>query len=348
MKRFFALFCILSLLLPLCACANDELSDVPLGGIHTEAGDVYPEEFLVLDGKEVSFDEFRYFYLNYKTMYVEEDENYFQNGQNEKELKEEVLQYLLDRRAVEILAKKERVSLSAEEKKGVLQEIENTRAGYESEEAFLNDLHASFLSLTFYQDMLEYSALYLKLFDKLYRGDGKRAYSEEEFFAYFRENYLAVQEIFLPFEEGETKENCPKTLSLAESIRGQTESTPFWDLIEQYGKDENMLNYPDGYYIKSGQAEDVLFAAAKELEIEGISQPVVGETGVYLLKRLELKELRMNENRESALFGYRDSFDVWHGGAYDEDFYRFYREKAGEIEIETPAIWEKISTESVF
>ena len=49
---------------------------------------------------------------------------------------------------------------------------------------------------------------------------------------------------------------------------------------EKFGKDENMLDYPDGYYFTKGQAEDALYQASQALEIGGISEPIAAESGL--------------------------------------------------------------------
>jgi hypothetical protein len=215
--------------------------------------------------------------------------------------------------------------------------------------ATLEELKKSGLSLPLYREMLTYSSLYLKVFDKLYRDGGKEAFTDEEFYDWFREHYLAVQQIYLPFAEGESEKSCEQTRRTANSILEQAKGgADFWTLIEQHGKDETMLSYPDGYYFTEGQAETALYEASKALAIGEISEPVVTVSGIYLIKRMELRTLRMEENRETALFGYRDSADVWHGGAYDDAFYELYRARAKAISIRYSDAWDKISTATVF
>ena len=104
MQRTLSIFCALLLLVSLVGCGSGSAAE-KLGGLHTDSGDVYPEEFLTFDNEEVSFDEFRYYYLNYRDMYLEEDPDYFSREGAEKALKEEVLQCLLDSWAVRFLAK---------------------------------------------------------------------------------------------------------------------------------------------------------------------------------------------------------------------------------------------------
>jgi len=69
---------------------------------------------------------------------------------------------------------------------------------------------------------------------------------------------------------------------------------------------------------------------------------------VYLIRRMELQTRRMDENRQTALYGYYDTFDEWHAGAYDTVFRELYEERGRAISIEYSDYWNMISTETVF
>ncbi len=350
MKKVLTFLLALCLLVLSVSCSKETLIEEKLGGIRLESGEeIHPQAFLTFDGTEVSFTEFRYFYLNYKDMYLKENPDYFDSEEKEEALKEEVLSYLLDQYAVRFLAKDAGIRLSSDDKKSIDAEIEKVRASYESEDAFREDLEKSYTCPSHYRAMLEYSALSLNLFDALYGQDGKEVFSDEEFVSYFKEHYLAVQEIHLPFGEGETADSCEASLSLANNILKEIEDgADFWKMVEKYGKDENMLNFPDGYYFTKGQAEDELYEACTALAIGEISKPVVTSSGIYLIRRMELRDIRMEENRQSALYGYYDSFNDHHAGAYDDLFYEKYHTRAQTIRVEKSQYWNEVSTKAVY
>ncbi|MBR2635054.1 MAG: peptidylprolyl isomerase [Clostridia bacterium] len=348
MKRLIA-FCFSILILLSSVSCSDPVHSERLGGLKTPEGEIYPEDFLYFDGKEISFTEFRYYYLNYKAMYLQENPDHFKTEGSEEALKEEILQCLKDNWAVRFLASEKHVKLTSSEKKAVKSDIADTVNLYSGDKAFLEVLNESHMSRALYDSMMEYSALYLKLFNRFFEEGGEAEFSDEEYYAYYRENYLAVLEIFLPYEEGEDEKSCEKTLAKAADVHAKAAAgEDFWGLVQAFGKDENMLNYPDGYYFTEGEAEERLYEASRALEIGQISEPVVTTDGIYVLKRMELKTLRMDENRETALFGYYDTYDVWHPGAYDEVFHEIYRARADKIEVKFGKHWEDVSTETVF
>lgn len=349
MKRSLLMILALFLLFSHVSCGKEEAAEEKLGGLHTSSGDLYPTSFLSFDGEKIPFSEFRYYYLNYKNMYLQEDPEYFQTPGAQEDLKEEVLQILLDSHAVRLLAKENKISLSREEKAGVKAEIDATVSSFGGDGAFEEDLHASFMSRSLYESMMEYSSLYLKLFNTLYGEGGKEAFTDEEFYDYYKKTHLAVLQIYLPFAEGESAESAPATAALAESIyQKAVGGEDFLSLIEQHGKDEKMLSYPDGYYIAQGEAEEVLYQASAALKEGEISRPVAGESGLYIIKRVPLIQARMDENRDIALFGYRDAMDEFHPGAYDDLFFELYRERGKKIQVVKDGIWDQVSTETVY
>ncbi len=350
MKKILSLLLIFPLLFSLFSCAEEEKAPrEAVGGVRTESGEVYPTDLLFFDGKAVEFDEFRYYYLNYKNMYLEEDPSYFEKEGNEEKLKKEILTILLDNSAVREVAKENGITLTKSDKKAVQEEISKTIDYYQGETAFEDSLKASFMTMDLYTYVMEYSSLYLKLFNALFEDGKKYAWDDETFYDYYKEHYVAVQEIFLPYESGENKDKHPLTLEKAKEIYDKAMGgEDFWGLVEKYGKDENMLSSPDGYYFTEGQAEDTLYQASAALKIDGISEPVPGESGLYIIKRMDYKKHQMDKNKETALFGYTDSFGKWHSGAYDEEFISIYKKRAEKIEISYGPLWEKISTKTVF
>lgn len=351
MKRTVAFLLALFTLLSLCACSAEEES-IDLGrggGLRLSEGDLFPENFLNFDGKNVSFTEFRYYYLNYRDSYLKEDPDHFKKDGANETLKQEILQVLLDVYSVRQLAAEHKVSLSADEKKAVQEQLDQIAALSGGAEAVAAELEKSYMTEGLYRSMMEYAALYKKLFNTLFQEGGAAAFTDEEFLEYYRQHYLAVQQIFIPYVKGEDKASHEKTLAEIKAVQDKLSAgEDFWELVLKYGKDERMGDYPDGYYITEGQAEDALYEASRALAIGEVSAPTAGETGLYLIRRVELREVRMLENRDTALFGYTDSYNEWHSGAYDDVFYRLYQEKGKNVKIEYSEFWDKVTPESVY
>ena len=341
---FFLCFCLVLPLMVSCGAKKEKLGYLLDGGAETHPGTV-----LTLQGKEISFEEFRYFYLKLRDSHLESDPEYFDSEEKESLLKEEALKLLLNKRAAECWIEEEGVSLSSEEKDQIDEDTDHAVEIYGGSESFLAMIHDSYMSLDYYNEMMTFTALRTKLMDHLYGEGGKMAWDDERFYDYYRENYLAVQVIKLAYRAGETAENYPETLAEMAAIEERAKNgEDFWALIEECGEDDNMEAYPDGYYVTEGEAEEALYQAAKALGINEISEPVAGAGGLYLLRRVELKESRMDQNRAAALQGYTDSAGAYHAGAYDDEFEALLLERAAKLSVSYGKTWDLISTKTVF
>ncbi|MBQ3865287.1 MAG: peptidylprolyl isomerase [Clostridia bacterium] len=331
----------------LTAC-GDGLDTEKLGGVRTDEGEVYPERVLTLEGEAVSFDEFRYYYLNYRDQYAADKKIPLGTDEGEEALKNEVLENLLIKRASLLLAAEKGVALTAAEEKEAKKAVADSLSLY-GKEALAESLHASYMSQQMYREMTLYAALYDKLYGTLYGEGGSEAWDDAAFLKYYKENYLAAQEIFLPYEKGETAGDCEKTRAAAEEIRAKVDAgEDFWKLVETYGEDPAMELEPDGYYFTKGEAEDVLYEAALALKENEVSLPVEAESGVYLIRRVAILEEKALRRKADVLSGYYDGAGEYHSGVYEEAFRQMLEEKAKSVSVEKDPIWDAIRSDTVF
>ena len=347
MKKSLVYLLCFCLLIPLFSACSEERER--LGYLLADGAETYPESVLELNGESVSFDEFRYYYLNCRDEELKKDENHFQSASAEEALKEEVLDLLKNKFAVTLLCREEGIKLDSEELKKIESEMETTAELYGGSDAFLKNLHASYMSRQYYREMLEFTAMRDQLMAKQFGQGGEWAWTDEEFYRYFEDRYLAVQVLKIAYRGDDTAEDPSQTLEVLAPIQEELAAgADFWAMIETYGEDDEMEGYPDGYYVTRGEAEDALYDAAEALKIGEISDPVAGADGLYLIRRVALKKDRMDENRMTALYGYTDSLGSYHSGAYDDVFEEKCRERAAAIEVRYEPVWEQISTKTVF
>lgn len=347
MKKVISILLALVLIVCLFSCSV-KTEEERAGFVRIGEEEIYPEYVLLFNGKKVLFDEFRYCYLNYRDMHLAEDEAYFEREGAEETLKEEVLQFLLSNWAVRFLAETHKISLTRAETAAVNEEIDALIEESGGKDAFAAALRKQYMTESFYRSLMRYYALYKKTFDALFAEGSPEAWSDEEFYAYYQEHYLSVQEIYIAFEAGESPENCPKTEERiravhAEALAGQD----FWKLVEKYGEDPNMEKNPAGYYFTRGQAEEALYLASKALAENEVSAPVRGSSGYYIIKRVPMTQAKMEENKSTALYGYEDSYGASYGGAYEDAFAELYEAVAKSITVEFWDKWDQLSTKTV-
>ncbi len=346
MKRIVALI-LCGVFVLFAACGKTEEPE-KLGGVRTAAGDVYPEAVATIEGETVGFDEFRYYYMNYRDLHLSEDENAFEKEGAEEALKDEALDGILKNRGARLLAEERGISLSDGEKKEVEEAIKQDLSLF-GEDDLIQSLHESYMSRQLYRESLSFQKLYQKLFDSYYGEGGTDVYDDEAFLRYYKTNYLAVQEIYLSYERGEKAGSCPQTRQSALAVVSRLETgEDFWKLVEEYGEDPGMELEPDGYYFTQGEAEEVLYQASLSLKENEVSEPIEAATGIYIIRRVPIRDEKALKRKTDVLNGYEDGAGVHHAGVYENLFLSLVEAKSQTLKVEKMPVWDEISTKSVY
>ena len=240
-----------------------------------------------IDGKNVSVDEYGYFYYNCKR----DAQNAAPAGskwtnENEIKLKKTVLDIILKNYAVYSLAKKYGVALDSGDKKSINEEIKSTIEYFGGKAAYYDKLSANHLTGDGYRNILELNALEDKLRGYLLdegttdiRADDKTVESD------FSKNFIRVTHILIRNNNGKTDaENLQTALSLKSRADAGED---FIGLVKEFGEDVE-LNIDTGYYITRGEFHKPFEDAAFALDVNGISGVVKTEVGYHVIKRLPL------------------------------------------------------------
>ncbi len=334
MKKTLSLLLLASVLVCTFSCAPAaDLTSVSGGYLLIDGQEVVPEYVMQIGSEKVGFDQYRYFFLNLTDSMengVEEEKlGAFWTDENRQKLKNDTLDYILKAKALNDYAKEKGLSLSAEEKTAVKEYVDAIVANLGNED-FALQLKTLHLTESLYRRLQEEEKVYEKVFNFLFDEGGELAWSDEDYQKYYSENYLCATHILIDFEPGETKDNCPKTLEKANGIYDQCATADFDSLIKEHGKDENLKNYPTGYYFTEGDMVKSFYDAAKALEVGGISRPVVTDEGCHIIKRLEPDKEQVALQKESILWGTSSSDGSYSSGVYAELFEAFYTQLASD------------------
>lgn len=343
-KHLFILMLIPLLFFSSCEKNSPALKEVS-GETETQTEEFYPKDFLFLNNESVSFEEFRYYYLNYKNMYLEKDAAFFDQEENEEKLKNDIVTILLDNRGIRLLAEENGFVLTNADRKAVAENIKNAKKEH-GEKAFSESLSSVFMTEDLYRRSLENALVSSKLFSTLFEEGGKFAWDKKTYYAYFKENFLSAETVLFPYEKKETKEKCENTLKKAEEFLEKLKSgEEFYYLVNTYGND---LVFYEGDSFQKGKEKDTFYQAVAPLKAGEISPPVLTEDGVFLLRRIEDSPSLMEKKRANALFGSTDEKGVFHPGAYDEEFILLYKKRSENIKITYGKEWNGIRSNTVF
>lgn len=139
------------------------------------------KDFIVctIDGKDIDFDTFRYYYYytisKYTSTYGATLDTIKSTDGGFKLLMEDVITALKQELVAPELAEENGIKLTDDDNKTIDEQIAKAKANYDSDEAYLNDIKSAYLTEDLYRKMLETATIYTKVNDTLFKNNGKYA-----------------------------------------------------------------------------------------------------------------------------------------------------------------------------
>lgn len=253
---------------------------------------------LTVDGTKVTYDEFRYIYLNSKSDLDGGDSSVWENNPELTEkLNAEVIRTLRQNAAVHKMAKKYNISLTKDEKKEVEDEIEAFKASCTDESSYEKALNEANLSEYALREMKLLSRLWSKLYSHvtseasfIIRADDQALLDD------IPKNFLRATQILIKSDPDKSDEELRATAN--EALEKARQGEDFDALIKEYGEDPSLTDNPDGYYFTDGELLAYFEDTAKELEIGEISDVVPCVYGYSIIKRLPLEDSYIKKHLE--------------------------------------------------
>lgn len=248
------------------------------------------KDFIVctIDGKDIDFDTFRYYYYytisKYTSTYGATLDTIKSTDGGFELLMEDVITALKQELVAPELAEENGIELTDDDNKTIDGQIANVKAKYDSDEAYLNDLKSAYLTEDLYRKMLETATIYTKVNDTLFKNDGKYATKKEDFrkivkdtSEYCREIHVMIpfyaqvdlddstadsydsmslsakasakQSAYAKLDDDGVKKAKEKAKKLAEEVLKKAQDGEDFDkLIEEYGWDLGLEDPSTGYY----------------------------------------------------------------------------------------------------
>ncbi len=328
--KLFAAALVIAMLLPLASCSDENNPTVAKVG-----------------GRAVKLDEYRYFYLNYKRDADGGDEGYWiENPSDIPKIETLVESALKNNRALEKLAKKYGVSLSAEEKEAIDADIESLILEQGGEAAFEAQLKENYLTKDVLRTLLIRSILESKLRQMMYSEmsniiDSTDATLERDILLNFiRVKHVLIKTGALAAEmvkyTGEPVRTDEESYDLIKKIYDDAAAGGDFDaLVKEYNEDTAM-NPDDGYYITHDEFLEAFDEAAFALAEGELSVIIKSANGYHIIKRYPMEEEYIN-----------DYFDELREKYKARRYHEILTEAAAELKLDIKAEPQTISMESL-
>lgn len=341
------LFSLFLALICLCACTGAEAPDA--GYLLQDGQKTTPAYILALDGKEVSFAEYRHFYLNTKTDFDAGEESFWTEHPEQKEaLKETVLSYLKESYAALFLADEYGIVLNDADLANISKTIRTAKEEL-GDAGFRDQLAAFYLDMATYEKMQNNNALYDKLYDSLTAPGGALSVDANQYMDYLSENYVCYAQIYVDFEQGEGTISYERTQTVADEAYTRLQSgDDFYAVAFALSDDADMTAHKNGYLRKKEGFDEALLAALSALEENAYSAPVLTATGFYILKRLPISDAIAEEYESEVLDGYEDATGAHINGLYENRFADLCSARAEKITVTYSPAYEHIFPDTVF
>ena len=284
----------------------------------------------LVNGKhEVSYDLYKYFYLNYASAYDENDFAGEKRLETEAEIRKLCESALKNVFAVVDLAAEYGITVndkSIKESAGLI--VDEAIDEFGGKAQYAEALEYYHMTDSVFRFMMAVDACEDDLYATLTTGLGIIDNSDETVMAAIKgDEFIRIVQVLIAHDNGfsdeKNKETAKKVLELA--AKGED----FDRLIANYSNDYSMTQ--DGYYFTYGYMLDEIEAVAFDLKINEISQIIETENGYHIIKRLEKDDNFLATNYASLKAQYESC-----------KFYALIDERAAELTVTLNEIADEI------
>lgn len=242
---------------------------------------------MVIDGFEVPYEQYRYFFLKYKEAYENGDPAVWDGPQGaslETEVQNAAISALKGEYAILSLCKKYGIAISdAAIQEYVQQYVAETIDEHGGREKYLKALTGQYLNDSTFRFLLGVDKCEEMLYNLLTADQSIIPSDDEIVTAYLNsDNMIRVVHVFIQNDEGDDIETNRALAS--EVLQKARAGENFDNLIRDYSED--FLMTPDGYYITPFEMIEAFEKAAYSLSINEVSDVVETHLGFHVIKRL--------------------------------------------------------------
>ncbi len=299
-KRIVCLVLVFVMLASVFSACGDK-GYVPTGHLRIKGNDIEIDWVMKIDGKEISADEYRYFFMNvaydYAVAIIEEyyaAENISEEGQDAEigdvdwtesdntAVLKTAEEYAILNSALFDLAESYGIEIDGDDLDDIEKTVAEMKSKYGTEEEYISVLASNYISEEYYRTLLRSSVIQEKLSEYLTGDGGVFDISEEDMIKKVQEEYICVRYLMLSLDGEGSTEKRDRITEYAAAIENVDDLITY---INIYSEDVSMKNNTNGRYISADIDDAALYAAVSELEVGEVSSIIVGDRGYYIAVR---------------------------------------------------------------
>lgn len=302
---------------------------------------------LTVDGVDVPFDELRYNYLYYTSVYGLTDEFWEENSALFPVLLEQIAGQCIESSLSEIIANEYGITLDEEDMAEVDDFIQQQKDAYDSDEEYQADLEFEGFSEDLLRRLITKAILNDKVYYELYGGESPKLIgTDDEIKEDIKENYVRVYHVLIAsdhfsgqegYEDATDDELAQAAKELAEKTLAeiQTGEAKVYDLAQTIGDDPGMIDNENGYLFTYGTMVEPFEKASFALGVGETSGLVETDYGWHIITRLE-QDSYVSDNFDTVKETYIDD-------KYNAHLYQVYND----AEIVYSDYYNKMTPDSI-
>ncbi|MEG2769995.1 MAG: peptidylprolyl isomerase, partial [Oscillospiraceae bacterium] len=260
-------------------------------GLYVNGNKITEPSIMTLDGEEVDFDTFRYYYLGMYNAALKQDPKFFDKEENVKQFKTAVEDSLKSGYLITKLLKDNNITASKEIEDYVDAGIAEAAKSYKTPAEFEAAIQSAYMTKDLFRNLQIEDALQPELMMAMVSDEAslkKDVLRAKHVLVQFDEAPAADSDEAKTFDEAAMKaEKLKKAQDIADRAK---KGEDFDALIKEANDDPGMASNPDGYYFVEGNMVDEFYKGTKELEIDATSEPIETSYGYHVILRLEPDE----------------------------------------------------------
>ncbi|MCI8590594.1 MAG: hypothetical protein HFE77_07800 [Clostridiales bacterium] len=314
MKKFSYITLLLAASFLFCSCGSQKMdyqTYKETSKTQHENGLSNQDIVMTIDGHDICYAEFRYYFLAELNLLGQDTWSSFTNEEKQSFSEEKVVHDLLFERSAAKLAEQHGVTLDKQEIEGIESYIQEAINNAQGEDAFTHELEKLYLTPSLYRFITFQDQLMTKLYS-FYTNEATTPLKADDAAivkAAQDGELIHIKHIFI---KNDPDDNIEQNEVLAQTIYEKAKSgESFEELISQYSEDPALEQEPDGVHIFRHEMNDAFDQAAFSLEIGEMSQvvPVYSDTysGFHILKRYEPDSAYVDKNMNTLRQNYMAS-----------------------------------------
>lgn len=241
------------------------------------------ETVMNVGGTDISAALYRYFLLNLRQSYANVT---FENADLDSIIDEQVLTYLKQYAAADVMASKLSVVVSDEAKEEMDAYLAEVIAQINADESTSYEVELEVANMTdaVFRDLQNNSLTQSQIYVDKYRGTA----SSDEIVDYVHENYVRVKHILIKTENMDDEQKA-EARSRADGVLERAKNgESFEELVKEYSEDG--MDVDVGYYFTTGEMVQEFEDKSYELEIDEISDIVESPYGYHIIKKYAMDD----------------------------------------------------------